>query len=87
MGKLIKENTSLTESGEKTLKKFSLRKITALSTLEREYRALHKFHELQLKQLILSIDAQPKVYSYFTIPYKLDLKLHEIYNKSQYDAI
>lgn len=46
MVKLIKENTHLDENNNKSIKNFYLRKITAISTLEREYRALHKFNEL-----------------------------------------
>lgn len=30
--------------------------------------------------MILSIESHPKIHSYFTIPYSLDLKLKEIYN-------
>lgn len=71
---MITQNTVVGEGDEtkRKLKHFYLRKITGLSTLEREYRALHKFHDLSLKNMILSIEAHPKMHSYFTIPYQLD---------------
>lgn len=56
----------------KNKRPFSLRKLTGISTLEREYKALHKFGELQLKQPILSWNSRQLHHSYFNIPEMLD---------------
>ncbi|CAD8048209.1 unnamed protein product [Paramecium primaurelia] len=89
IGALFEKNMIINQQNpnQKSLKNFFIRKVTGLSTLEREFRALHKFGDLMLKSILLSLDTQPKVNSYFTIPYKLDQKLHSIYNSSQYEAI
>ena len=71
-------------------------KICNMATITREYQALMSIDDLLLGELLLNpeegvaqseLDAKKKEDEYFHIPKKLDRKLKERFNPSQYEAI
>lgn len=67
-----------------------LQKICNVVTLDREYQALHSIYDLYLKETLITPSKtlkNIKIGNYFSIPQKLESKLREMYNQSQFEAI
>lgn len=67
-----------------------LQKICNVVTLDREFQALHSIYDLYLKETLITPSKtlkNIKIGNHFSIPQKLESKLKEMYNQSQFDAI
>lgn len=67
-----------------------LQKICNVVTLDREYQALHSIYDLYLKETLINPASSLKnikIGNFFSIPEKLELKLKDLYNQSQLEAI
>ncbi|KAL4504421.1 hypothetical protein ABPG72_009867 [Tetrahymena utriculariae] len=76
------------QQDESVWRNWYVKKFCSIVTIQREYEALHNFNDLLLKEFILNPEklAQKKEEK-FLIPEQLQIRLNQIYNPSQIQAI